>query len=104
MSQLESPSAQTKSQLSHKQKINIKKGVSSLAVLSLAAAAAAKSLQLCPTLSDLMDCSLPGSSVHGIFQARVLEWVPLPSLMLSLTLDVFFFLERSPSTQRQDNV
>ena len=30
--------------------------------------------QLCPTLHDPMDCSLPGSSVHGIFQARVLEW------------------------------
>ena len=30
--------------------------------------------QLCPTLSDPMDCSLPGSSVRGIFQARVLEW------------------------------
>ena len=30
--------------------------------------------QLCPTLSDPTDCSLPGSSVHGIFQARVLEW------------------------------
>jgi len=30
--------------------------------------------QLCPTLSDTMDCSLPGSSVHGSFQARVLEW------------------------------
>ena len=30
--------------------------------------------QLCPTLSDPMDCSLSGSSVHGIFQARVLEW------------------------------
>ena len=30
--------------------------------------------QLCPTLSDPMDCSLTGSSVHGIFQARVLEW------------------------------
>ena len=30
--------------------------------------------QSCPTLSDAMDCSLPGSSVHGIFQARVLEW------------------------------
>ena len=28
----------------------------------------------CPTPSDPMDCSLPGSSVHGIFQARVLEW------------------------------
>jgi len=30
--------------------------------------------QLCPTLSDPMDCSLPGSSVHGVFQAGVLEW------------------------------
>ena len=30
--------------------------------------------QSCPTLSDPMDCSLPGSSVPGIFQARVLEW------------------------------
>ena len=30
--------------------------------------------QSCPTLSDPIDCSLPGSSVHGIFQARVLEW------------------------------
>ena len=36
--------------------------------------AAAKSLQSCPTLSDPMDCSSPGSSVHGIFQTRVLEW------------------------------
>ena len=39
-----------------------------------AAAAAAKSLQSCLTLRDPMDCSLLGSSVHGIFQARVLEW------------------------------
>jgi len=38
-----------------------------------AAAAAAKSLQSCPTLCDPMDCSPPGSSTHGIFQARVLE-------------------------------
>ena len=30
--------------------------------------------QSCPTLSDPTDCSLPGSSIHGIFQARVLEW------------------------------
>ena len=36
--------------------------------------------QLCPTLSDPRDYSPPGSSVHGIFQARVLEWVPSPSL------------------------
>ena len=33
--------------------------------------------QSCPTLHDPMDCSLPGSSVHGIFQARVLEWVAI---------------------------
>ena len=33
--------------------------------------------QSCPTLSDPLDCSLPGSSVHGIFQARVLEWVAI---------------------------
>ena len=39
-----------------------------------AAAATAKSLQSYPTLCDPMDCSLPGSSAHGIFQARVLEW------------------------------
>ena len=35
--------------------------------------------QSCPTLCNPMDCSLPGSSIHGIFQTRVLEWVPLPS-------------------------
>ena len=34
--------------------------------------------QLCPTLCDPMDCSLPGSSVHGILQARILEWVAIP--------------------------
>ena len=39
-----------------------------------AAAAAAESLQSCPTLCDPTDGSLPGSSVHGIFQAKVLEW------------------------------
>ena len=33
--------------------------------------------QSCPTVSDPMDCNLPGSSVHGIFQARVLEWVAI---------------------------
>jgi len=37
--------------------------------------AAAKSLQLCPTLCDPIDSSPLGSSIHGIFQARVLEWV-----------------------------
>ena len=47
------------------------------AVCGDAAAAAAKSLLLCSTLSDPMDCSLPGFSVHGILQARTLEWVAI---------------------------
>ena len=46
--------------------------------LYAAAAAAAKSLQSCPTLGDLMDCSPPGSSVHEILQARILKWVAMP--------------------------
>ena len=39
----------------------------------------AKSLQLCPNLFDHMGCSPPGSYVHGIFQARILEWVAVAS-------------------------
>ena len=42
-------------------------------------AAAVKSLQLGLTLCVPMDCSWPGSSVHGILQARILEWVVMPS-------------------------
>ena len=38
-----------------------------------------KSLQSCPTVCDPLDYSLPGSSVHGILQARILEWVAMPS-------------------------
>ena len=38
-----------------------------------------KVAQSCPTLCDSMDCSPPGFSVHGIFQARILEWLPFPS-------------------------
>ena len=41
------------------------------------AAAAAKSLQSCPTLCDPLDGSLPGSPVPGILQARILEWVAI---------------------------
>ena len=39
----------------------------------------AKLLQSCPTLCNSMDCSPPGSSVHGILQAGILEWVAMPS-------------------------
>ena len=36
-------------------------------------------VQSCPTFCDPVDCSTPGSFVHGIFQARILEWVAIPS-------------------------
>ena len=39
----------------------------------------AKSLQSCPALCNLMDCSPPGTSAHGILQARILEWIAMPS-------------------------
>ena len=42
--------------------------------------------QSCLTLSDPMDCSLPGSSIHGIFQARVLEWVASAFSIFSMLL------------------
>ena len=52
------------------------------------AAAAAKSLQSCPTLCDPRDGSPPGSPIHGICQARVLEWVAIAfsdELLIGLT-------------------
>ena len=49
----------------------------SLSLRISSAAAAAKSLQLCPTLWDPMDCSPPGFSICGILQARTLEWVAI---------------------------
>ena len=42
--------------------------------------------QSCETLSNPMDCSLPGSSVHGIFQARVLEWGAIASPHIHTTI------------------
>ena len=47
--------------------------------LPLGLSMSAKSLQSCSILCDPMGCSLPGSSVHGILQARILEWVTMPS-------------------------
>ena len=49
--------------------------------------------QSCLTLSDLMDCSLPGSSVHGIFQARVLEWSAIAFFdIYALVYDIYLSL------------
>ena len=54
-----------------------------------AAAAVAKSLQSCLTLCDPMDCRLPGSSIYGILQARVLEWGAI-----AFSLDVISWLQK----------
>ena len=44
--------------------------------------------QSCPALRDPMGCTLPGSSAHGIFQARVLEWVAIEARVLLLSKDL----------------
>ena len=56
--------------LKGKLKLQVKKHV-------VAATAAAKSLQSCPTLCDPIDASPPGSPIPGIFQGRILEWVAI---------------------------
>ena len=49
--------------------------------------------QLCPTLCDSMDCSPPGSSIHGIFQARILEWDAIAfSFMLKKPINLVLLL------------
>ena len=56
--------------------------------------------QSCLTLRDPMDCSLPGPSIHGIFQARVLEWVAVAFsdiLYINNLLYLFIFLSHPPS-------
>ena len=60
--------------------------------------------QSCPTLSDPMDCSLPGSSIHGIFQARVLEWGAIAFSDLTMVLIKKGNLDISMHTQRQEDI
>ena len=53
--------------------------------------------QSCPTLCDPMDCSLPGSSVHGIFQARVLEWVAIAFSEMMVKEYYFLSISKVPA-------
>ena len=61
--------------------------------------------QSCPTLRDPMDCTLPGSSIHGIFQARVLEWGAIAfsvnSVLLLLLLSHFSRVQPCATHRRQ---
>ena len=70
-------------------------------ILFSAVAAAAKSLQSRLTLCDPMDCSLPGSSVHGIFQARVLEWGAIAYSYFLLYVYIYPSLFDLPPTSLQ---
>ena len=54
--------------------------------------------QSCPTLRNPMDSSLPGSSIHGIFQARVLEWGAIASLNQSIN---FFYKFKTPVERKK---
>ena len=54
-------------------------GLSQFSLLQMAVKGKVLVAQSCLTLCDPMDCSLPGSFVHGILQARILEWVAMPS-------------------------
>ena len=61
----------------------------------------AKSPQLCPILCHPVDCSLPGSSVHGILQARMLGWVAMPSSSQSSEPSVWTHVSFVSCTGRQ---
>ena len=62
--------------------------------------------QSCPTLSDPMDCSPPGSAIHGIFQARVLEWGAIAFSNDQPTKHIkkqrHYFASKGPSSQSYD--
>ena len=62
-------------------------------------AATAKSLQLCPTLCDPIDSNPPGSSVRGIRQARILEWVAISFAQCMLLLLLLLLLSRFSCVQ-----
>ena len=68
-----------------------------------AAAAAAKSLQSCPTLCNPIDCSPPGSPVPGILQARTLEWVAIatefPVNIFLMEITLLSLLDNSTTTK-----
>ena len=56
--------------------------------------------QSCPTLHDTVDCGLPGSSIHGMFQARILEWVSISfSNLDSILKSRHYFANKGPSSQ-----
>ena len=60
--------------------------------------------QSCPTLRDPMDCSLPGSSVHGIFQARVLEWGAIAFSVTWAQLNTNQSIKKKKMTEPEQNV
>ena len=60
--------------------------------------------QSCPTLSDPMDCSPPGSSIHGIFQARGLEWGAILSVSIDKSVELPYFKKKQHMQNRQSEL
>ena len=56
--------------------------------------------QSCPTLCDPMDCSLTGSSVHGIFQAKILEWSAIAFSNVTLSCSIFLEAQSFEAVRR----
>ena len=59
--------------------------------------------QSCSSLCDPMDCSLPDSSVHGILQARILEWIAIPRKIIKMRSFSFFLSFKASNTKPQDS-
>ena len=58
--------------------------------------------QSCPSLCDCMDCRPPGSSVYGILQRRILEWLAMPfSRQVILSIDYYFWFQMPPYKRNQ---
>ena len=73
------PNGPLNSEIYHNQPIHVRKGFLSRLTMSQKPCVCVLVTQSCPTLWDPMNCSLPGSSIHEIFQTRILEWLPFPS-------------------------
>ena len=63
-----------------------------------------KDVQSCPTLSDPMDCSLPGSSIHRVFQARVLEWGAIAFSNLHTGTHIYTYTHINTKINRNMNI
>ena len=97
------PKSQMLTPYTHQSPKILQQGTKSLTPQMPTAAAAAKSLQSCLTLCDPMDCSPPGSSLHGIFQARILEWSAIAFSVKCLKRELLRLWSESKKDLKKNN-